>query len=86
MKKATGTLHLIPSRFHALKVLATLAPRISRLIFPKRYRRHEATADDRATSQDSIRLARVLQFNAFLKGEKNKLTDVTSIAMPDACV
>jgi hypothetical protein len=78
MKKATRILHIIPGSLQALKVLLTAVPRITRLIFRKRSHMRVMSTDPGEAGKVSIRRTRVIQFNAFLRIEKNKITNINN--------
>jgi hypothetical protein len=80
MKKGTRIWHLVPSPIQAL--LAAI-PHISRMIFRKRERVVYVRVDQSAPSQILIKRNRVIQFNAFLKIEKSKVTSIGNVAAPE---
>jgi hypothetical protein len=86
MKKGTRLWHLIPRPAQALKALLLMVPRVGRLIFRKYRSASETMTDSRIANEVSIKRHRVIQFNAFLKIEKTKLTIINPAPKPGSGV
>jgi hypothetical protein len=81
MKKGTRIWHLVPSPLQAL--LAAI-PYVTRMIFRKRDRVTYIRVEEGAANQILIKRNRVIQFNAFLRIEKNKVTSINKTGTLDS--
>ena len=81
MKKGTRIWHFVPSPIQAL---FAAIPYVAKMIFRKRERVSYMRVDPGAENSILIKRNRVIQFNAFLRIEKSKVTNISKVARPDS--